>query len=181
MRRAAELHALCRILVAQVVLDRRFKDVHQAQPDLLQMRCRQALVHGGERLHIDRPHIGQIDTAEVRLQIQPHDLLIGLERVGADKRLLVGHEPLARPLGEVVAFPDECFAGPCGYLGGHTEFLGFLFRIGKADRAVKGLAQRLAVNVAAERQLVFVAVVLACRFFLGIKITPFLSREGVIK
>ena len=175
MRRAAELHALCRILVAQVVLDRRFKDVHQAQPDLLQMRCGQTLVHGGERLHIDRPHVGQINTAEVRLQIQPHDLLIGLERIGADKRLLVGHEPLARPLGEVVAFPDECFASPCGYLGGHTEFLGFLFRVGKADRTVKGLAQRLAVNVAAERQLVFVAVVLTCRFFSRHKNNPFLT------
>ena len=161
VRRAAELHALCRILVTQVVLDSRFKDVYQAQPDLLQMRCRQTLVHGGERLYIDWPHIGQIDTAEVRLQIQPHDLLIGLERIGADKRLLVGLEPLARPLGEVVAFPDKGFAGTRGYLGGYAKLLGFLFRIGKADRTVKGLAQRLAVNVAPECQLVLVAVVLA--------------------
>ena len=53
------------------------------------------------------------------------------------------------------------FTGTSRHLGGYAVFLGLLLGISKAHRAVKGLAQRLAVNVAPECQLVLVAVVLA--------------------
>ena len=67
------------------------------------------------------------------------------------------------------------FTGTSRHLGGYAVLLGFLLRIGQTHRAVKGLAQRLAVNVAAERDLVFLAVVLACRFFSRHKNNPFLT------
>ena len=92
-----------------------------------------------------------------------------------DKRLLIGQQPLSCPGSKAAGGGHKGLSGPRGHLGGYAVFLGFLLRIGQTHRAVKRLAQRLAVNVAAERQLVFVAVVLACRFFSRHKNNPFLT------
>ena len=74
------------------------------------------------------------------------------------------------------------FTGTSRHLGGYAVLLGFLLRIGQTHRAVKGLAQRLAVNVAPECQLVLVAVVLAGWLFSWKKNNPFLTvKNGKIE
>ena len=78
-----------------------------------------------------------------------------------NKRLLIGQQPFPRPGSKAAGGGHKGLSGTRRHLGGYAELLGFLLRIGQTHRAVKGLAQRLAVNVAPECQLVLVAVVLA--------------------
>lgn len=78
-----------------------------------------------------------------------------------DKRLLIGQQPLSCPGSKAAGGGHKGLSGTRRHLGGYAVLLGFLLRIGQTHRAVKGLAQRLAVNVAPECQLVLVAVVLA--------------------
>lgn len=182
-RRATERAVLRRVLPAQVVLNRALKESIQNRPHFLQPALRTFCFAGEVRLYVRRTNVAQPGRPEIGDQVSLDQTDIGqLVGVDVNKRLLVGAQPLARPVGKAAGGGYKGFAGTSRHLGGYAVFLGLLLGISKAHRAVKRLAQRLAVNVAAERDLVFVAVVLACRFFSRHNNkTPFLSREGVIK
>mgnify|MGYP000994019939 CR=1 FL=1 len=92
-----------------------------------------------------------------------------------NKRLLIGQQPLSCPGSKAAGRGHKGLSGPRGHLGGYAVLLGFLLRIGQTHGAVKGFAQRLAVNVAPECQLVLVAFVLAGWLFSWHKNNPFLT------
>ena len=105
--------------------------------------------------------------------------LVGID---VNKRLLVGAQPFARPVGKVAGGRYKRLTRACRHLGGDAVLLGFALCVRQAHRAVKRFAQRLAVYIAPERQLVLPALVLAHRLFSWHNDkTPFLSHEGVIK
>ena len=99
-----------------------------------------------------------------------------------DKRLLIGQQPFPRPGSKAAGGGHKGLSGTRRHLGGYAVLLGFLLRIGQTHGAVKGFAQQLAVDIAADGDLVLEPFVLACWLFSWHNNkTPFLSREGVIK
>ena len=115
----------------------------------LQPALRTFRLCGEVRLYVRRTNIAQPRRPEIGDQMTLDQTDIGqLIGVDVNERLLVGGG-------------HKGFTGTSRHLGGYAVHLGFLLRIGQTHRAVKGLAQRLAVNVAPECQLVLVAVVLA--------------------
>ena len=125
---------------------------------------------GEVRLYVRRTNIAQPRRPEIGDQMTLDQTDIGqLIGVDVNERLLVGGG-------------HKGFTGTSRHLGGYAVLLGFLLRIGQTHRAVKGLAQRLAVDIAADGDLVLEPFVLTCWLFSWHNNkTPFLSREGVIK
>ena len=69
----------------------------------------------------------------------------------------------------------QSLSGTRRTLGGYAVLLSFLLRIGQTHRAVKGLAQRLAVDISADGDLVLEPFVFACWLFSWHKNNPFLT------
>ena len=101
----------------------------------LQPALRTFRLCGEVRLYVRRTNIAQPRRPEIGDQMTLDQTDIGqLIGVDVNERLLVGGG-------------HKGFTGTSRHLGGYAVLLGFLLRIGQTHRAVKGLAQRLAVNV----------------------------------
>ena len=175
-RCAAERAVLRRVLPAQVVLDRALKESIQNRPHFLQTALRAFRLCGEVRLYVRRTNVAQPGRAEIGDQVPLDQTDIGqLVGVDVNERLLVGAQPLARPVGKVAGGRHKRLSGACRHLGGDAVLLGFALRVRQAHRAVKRLAQRFAMHIAPERQLVLPALVLACRLFSWHKNNPFLT------
>ena len=122
---------------------------------------------GEVRLYVRRTNIAQPRRPEIGDQMTLDQTDIGqLIGVDVNERLLVGGglQRLHRYRADTRSY---------------AVLLGFLLRIGQTHCAVKGLAQRLAVDIAADVILYSNRLSLRVGFFLGITIKPLSYRVKV--